>query len=88
MRSFFTCLEDKQHRHGPPYTRQRYETLDYITIPLRCQNNITDVDNSLDNRSFSDHPLIADVEQKLKAQYKKQKRNIEYEKCDEREKGI
>ena len=70
---------------GEPYTRDRYETLDYILVPERWKNSIKNVEADKDTPIYSDHiALIATIQIKLKANItaNSELRN-KYEICDE-----
>ena len=70
---------------GEPYTRDRYETLDYILVPERWKNSIKNVEADKDTPIYSDHiALIATTQIKLKANITaNSKLRNKYELCDE-----
>ena len=68
---------------GPPYTREKYETLDYLITPNRWKNSIKNIEADKDTNVYTDHiALTVTISIKLKAQPKtvNQIRN-KYEKC-------
>eukprot|EP00975_Prorocentrum_lima_P059413 12454353-Prorocentrum_lima.AAC.1 len=52
----------------PPFTRGRYETLDYILISGRWRNSVQNVFSDFEAAVYSDHrPLLATIQIKFKA---------------------
>ena len=70
---------------GGPYTRENYETLDYILVPERWKNSIKNVEADKDTPIYSDHiTLLAIIQVKLKANIAaNSKLREKYEICDE-----
>ena len=68
------------HRHanaelGPPWTRGRYETVDYIVVNKKWRNTIQDVGADIMSNLPTDHaPLIIKTETKLKATVRESRR--------------
>ena len=53
---------------GPPYNRDRYEQIDYVVVPDRWKNSITNCETDKNNPIRSDHfPIITNIKIKLKA---------------------
>ena len=64
-----TYRQRKNDQWGPPYTRTKCDTLDYITIPHRWKNGIKDIESDPTANIPTDHiPLIMEAEFKLKEQ--------------------
>ena len=56
---------------GPPYDRDRYETLDYILTRNRWKNTVKDVESDKNTTVRSDHfAMTAKIKVKLKAEEK------------------
>ena len=71
----------------PPYTRQNYETLDYVIVPKRWKHSIKNIEGDIHSNIDSDHyPLRTTTCITLKAKYKKEHIRFEYAPCNEDQK--
>lgn len=62
-----------------PFDRTGYETLDYMLVPERRRNSITNIESDINSGITSDHcPLWAKVAINLKAKYEREPKNWEY----------
>ena len=77
-----TYKNNKSHPGGPPYTRNNYETLDYVLVPRRWRNAVKNIESDINSGFDSDHyPLLAHIVLNLKAKHEKDTKRWEYDIC-------
>ena len=73
---------DKTIGAAAPWTKGRYDTIDYIITTPRWKNSIKDVYSDVWADIFSDHyPLIAKIQVNMKAEFKINTARKKYIKC-------
>ena len=80
-----TYKQDKRHPGGPPWTRGKYEVLDYVAINRRWRNAARNAETDVHANVDTDHyPLIIDLQVRLKAREERKRVNRKkYMKCSE-----
>ena len=67
---------------GPPYTKGRFDVIEYIIVPKRWQNAIKNVYSDIWSGIDTDHyPIIADIRVSLNAEYRYTTPKTRYIKC-------
>ena len=62
-----TYKNDKSHPGGPPYTHNKFDTLDFVLAPQRWRTSVQDVESQMTSGVNSDHyPLVVEIRVKLK----------------------
>ena len=78
-----TYRVDKSARTEHPYTKGRFDVIDYIIVHKRWQNRVKNVYSDITSGINSDHyPLVADIKINLKAEYNKQKEQLLFQPCN------
>ena len=60
---------------GPPLTRGRYETLDYILTNDKWKSSITNIENDVEHCIETNHvPIVAEINLRVKSREKEEKK--------------